>query len=359
LVTEKFRASVVAVPIIVRFAVKLVKLFTVIELTVIPVPTFTVVAPLIKFVPVKTTSSVCKRLPLIGEMLVKVGAGFPPTVKPFGNVAVPPPGGVLVTETLRALSAALEPMVILAVICVVLLTMVELTVTSAPKLTELTLLTKFIPVKTTSTVCKRLPLAGETLVNAAAGLFTVKVRFAEIPPPGPLLTTEKIRAPVAAAAVIVRFAVKLVELFTVVELTVMPLPTFTEVTPLIKFVPVKPTSSFCKRLPLVGEILAKTGTGLFTVNVWFAEVPPPGALLATEKSCAPVAALAVMVRFAVKLVELLTVVELTVMPVPAFTAVRPLIKLVPVKTTSSVCKRLPLIGDRLVKVGTGLLTVKI
>jgi hypothetical protein len=36
------------------------------------------VTPLIKFVPVKTTSSVCKRLPLAGTMLVKIGAGYLP-----------------------------------------------------------------------------------------------------------------------------------------------------------------------------------------------------------------------------------------------------------------------------------------
>jgi len=81
------------------------------------------------------------------------------------------------------------------------------------------------------------------------------------------LVTEKLLAPAAAAEVMVRFAVKLVELFTVVELTVMPLPTFTEVTPVIKLVPVKFTSSVCKRLPLVGEMLVKVGAGLFTVNV--------------------------------------------------------------------------------------------
>jgi len=82
------------------------------------------------------------------------------------------------------------------------------------------------------------------------------------------LVTKKFRAPVAAPAAIVRFAVKLVELFTVVELTVMPLPTFTEVTPLIKFVPVKITSSVCKRLPLIGKMLVNVGAGLLpTVNV--------------------------------------------------------------------------------------------
>jgi len=264
----------------------------------------------------------------------------------------------LVIETLRAPNAALASMEIFAVICVVPplagLTVVEFTVMSAPKLTELTPSIKFVPVKITSNVCKRLPLAGKRFAKVGAGLFTVKVLFAEVPPPGALLVTEKFRAPVTAPAVIVRFAVKLVALFTVVELTVMPLPTFTEETPSIKFVPVKTTSSVCKRLPLVSERLAKVGTGLFTVKVLFAEVPPPGALLVTEKFRAPVAAPAAIVKFAVKLVALFTVVELIVISLPTFTEVTLLIKFVPVKTTSNVCKRLPLFGEMLVKVGAGL-----
>lgn len=65
----------------------------------------------------------------------------------------------------------------------------------------------------------------------------------------------------------VRLAVKLVELVTLVALTVMSDPTFTEVTPLIKFVPVKTTSSVCNRFPLFGEMLVKAGAGLFTVKV--------------------------------------------------------------------------------------------
>ena len=180
----------------------------------------------------------------------------------------PPPGLLLVTETLRAPSAALASMVIFAVICVALFTVAEFKVMSAPKVTELTPSIKFVPVKTTSSVCKRLPLVGERLVKVGGGLPTVKVWFAEVPPPGALLVTKKFRAPVAAPAAIVRFVVKLVELFTVVELTVIPVPTFTVVTPVIKFVPVKTTSSVCKRSPLFGAMLVKVGAGLLpTVNV--------------------------------------------------------------------------------------------
>ena len=91
--------------------------------------------------------------------------------------------------------------------------------------------------------------------------------MSEAPPPGPLLVTEKFFAPVLANVVMVRLAVKLVELVTVMELTVMPAPTFTEVTPLIKFVPVKTTSRVCKRLPFVGAMLVKVGAGLLTVKV--------------------------------------------------------------------------------------------
>jgi hypothetical protein len=147
------------------------------------------------------------------------------------------------------------------------LTVVELTVISAPKLAELTPLIKFDPLRTTSSVCPRLPLLGERLVKLGAGLFTVKLCVFEVPPPGLLLVTEKFRAPVAARAVMVRLAVKLVELVTICEFTVMPAPTLTELTPLIKFVPGKTTSNVCKRFPLAGERLVKVGAGLPTVKI--------------------------------------------------------------------------------------------
>ena len=142
-------------------------------------PKLTEVTPLIKLVPVRTTSSVCKRPPLVGEMLVKVGTGLPATVKPFAKVAVPPPGAALVTETSRGPNGAKERIVILAVICVALLTTTELKTNSMPpnncKNGELTPSMKLVPVITTSSVCRRLPLFGEMLVTVGTGLFTVKV----------------------------------------------------------------------------------------------------------------------------------------------------------------------------------------
>ena len=84
-------------------------------------------------------------------MTVVVVAGLL-TVKPLASVAVPPPGAGLVTETLRAPVVAPDPIVIFAVRLVPLFTVTVLTVMFAPKLTVVTPLMKFVPVKVTSIV---------------------------------------------------------------------------------------------------------------------------------------------------------------------------------------------------------------
>ena len=72
----------------------------------------------------------------------------------------------------------------------------------------------------------------EPRVVVVAGLLTVKpfTRVA-VPPPGVGLVAETLRAPTAAPAPIVIFAVILMLLFTVVVFTVMLGPKFTELTP--------------------------------------------------------------------------------------------------------------------------------
>src|ERR1044071_5635631 len=164
-------------------------------------------------------------------MLVSVAAGLL-TVKVWLPL-VPPPGPLFVTEKLRAPVAAAVVTVMFAVIWVALSTVVLLTVMPAPTLPELTPVMNPAPLNVTSNVASRSPDVGEIAVSVGAGLFTVKVWLPLVPPPGPLLVTEKLWAPVAAAAVTVMFAVIWVALSTVVVLTVMPAPTFTELTPVM------------------------------------------------------------------------------------------------------------------------------
>src|SRR4051812_15483520 len=106
-------------------------------------------------------------------MLARVGAGLL-TVKPFVSVAVPPPGLALVTDTFRVPVAAVEPIVMLAVIWVELSTVVVLTLSLHDALPIFTPVMKLVPVKTTSSVWPRLPLVGLMLARVGAGLLTVK-----------------------------------------------------------------------------------------------------------------------------------------------------------------------------------------
>ncbi len=243
-----------------------------------------------------------------------------------------------------------------AVSCVGLSTVVVLTVMPAPTFTVLTPAMKLVPVNTTLSVCSRSPVAGATEVSVGAGLLTVKVWVAVVPPPGVAFVTEKVRGPVAAAAVIVRFAVICVGPFTVVVFSVIPAPTFTVLAPVMKLVPVNTTSSVWSRLPLVVPSDVRVGSGFSTVKVWGALVTP--GVFVTVKLRPPVVAAPVMVMLAVICVALLTVVVLTVMPGPTSTELAPFTKPVPVKMTLSVWSRSPVAGTMAVSVGAGLLTVK-
>ena len=59
-------------------------------------------------------------------------------VNAFVKLAVPPPGAGFVTDTLRAPTAAPDPIVMLAVILMLLFTVTVLTVMFAPKFTVVT-----------------------------------------------------------------------------------------------------------------------------------------------------------------------------------------------------------------------------
>src|SRR5438045_5128864 len=90
------------------------------------------------------------------------------TVNAPVKVVVPPTGATFVTETSRGPVAAVDAIVMFAVICVPLSTDAVLTVMLGPKLTELTPLMKFVPVKTTFSVCVRVPLVGAMLIKVGA-----------------------------------------------------------------------------------------------------------------------------------------------------------------------------------------------
>ncbi len=92
-------------------------------------------------------------------------------------------------------------------------------------------------------------------------------------------------------------------------------------------------------MPAVVPSAVSVGAGLLTVNVCGALVPLPA--FVTVKVRGPVAAAAVIVMLAVICVALFTVVVFTVIPRPTSTELAPLTKPVPVKTTSSVWRRLP------------------
>ena len=87
--------------------------------------------------------------------------------------------------------------------------------------------------------------------------MTVKVT----PPLVPFeVVTVTVRSPLTAAGSIEKAAVKVVELVTLTELTVTPVPlTVIEVAPVTKFVPVNVTMTFAFWLPLFGEMPLSVG----------------------------------------------------------------------------------------------------
>ena len=83
------------------------------------------------------------------------------------------------TVTVLAPVAAPLVMVMLAVICVALSTVVELTVIPSPKLTEDTL-PKFVPVRTTFSVWSRFPALGLIAVSVGAALLFTTTPFVSV-----------------------------------------------------------------------------------------------------------------------------------------------------------------------------------
>src|SRR5438874_1040926 len=190
---------------------------------------------------------------------------------------VPPPGAGVATVICAVPAAATSAAEMAAVSCVPLRNVV---VRAAPFQRTAEPLTKPLPfTRSVSGPVPAVAPVGVSPVSPGAGLLTVKVCAAEVPPPGVGVTTVTCGVPAAATSAAAMAAVSCVALTKVV---VRAVPFQRTVEPLTKLVPV--TVSVRAALPadvLVGDSVESVGEGLLTLNVCAAEVPPPGAGVTT------------------------------------------------------------------------------
>ena len=126
---------------------------------------------------------------------------------------------------------------------------------------------------------------GEMLEIEGTGLVTVRMTAAEVPPPGEGVETVMDNKAPAARSDAGRLAFNCV-LPTNVVVRLDPLTCITE--PLMKLLPVTVNVvPFVPAATLLGEILEREGTGLFTVRLRAPLVPPPGAALTTVMERVP------------------------------------------------------------------------
>src|SRR2546423_4195855 len=190
---------------------------------------------------------------------------------------VPPPGAGVATVICAVPAVPRSAAEMAAVSCVALRNVV---VRAAPFQRTVELLTKPLPfTRSVSGPVPAVAPVGVSAVSPGAALLTVKACAAEAPPPGAGVTTVTCGVPAAATSAAATAAVICVALTKVV---VRVAPFHLTVLPLTKPVPV--TVSVKAGLPadvLVGDRAARGGAELLTVNVWAAEVPPPGAGVTT------------------------------------------------------------------------------
>ena len=175
-----------------------------------------------------------------------------------------------------------------------------------------------------------------------------------MPPPGAAFTTVIDSVPAVVESKAGMTAVNWVELTKVV---VSAVPLKSAVEPLTKLVPVSVMVVFA--LPMTveaGLMLVSVGTGLLTVSVCAAEVPPPGVAFTTVIDSLPAVVRSVGGMTAVNWVALTNVV---VGAVPLKSAVEPLTKLVPVSVMVVALPTNVEAGLMLVSVGAGLVGVMV
>jgi hypothetical protein len=349
-VTVTLRTVAAAFAAIVNVTVKLVVLATLGVPTAMPVPLrFTLVAPITKFVPVNVTSTTFPATPKFGCTFVNVGCCADGACTVNVCALLVPPN--VVTVTLRAVVAAFAAIVNVTVKLVVLVTFGVPTVMPAPlTFTLVAPITKFVPVKVTSTAFPATPKFGCTFVNVGCGAWTVNVCALLVPP---TVVTVTLRAVAAAFAAIVNVTVKLVVLVTFGVPTVMPVPlTITVVAPAMKLVPVNVTPTAFPATPEFGCTFVNVGGcagGACTVNVCALLVPP---VVVTVTLRGVAAAFAAIVNVTVKLVGPVTFGVPTVIPVPlTATVVPPITKFVPVNVRSTEFPATAVFGCTFVSVG--------
>ena len=192
--------------------------------TEMPGPKFATDVPLIQLVywPVIVTLTAAFGVPMFGLMTVMTGVPGR-TVKPLFRFRFCEP---VVTLTVRAPTVAFAAMLILAVSCVALATVMKLVVIPEPKPTVEVACAKLekAPSITTLRVAPAVPVPGVAEVSAGTPARTEKppVMLATWPP----VVTVTLREAIVAVGLMVMFATASVASETVSELTVMPAPKF-------------------------------------------------------------------------------------------------------------------------------------
>src|SRR5712692_1804668 len=268
---------------------------------------------------------------------LSVGGGSA-TVNPPVRIPDCPSGFVTVTS--RGPSAAVAPIAIATDSCVDDTTVVELTVTPAPK-DALAPVWKLVPVTVTVRLAPGAPVLGATLLIVGT-TGTVAVALAVLPS--------------AKFAVSVKLVPGVKELESAANRTkTLPSATAKLTAPLRPFSSAPSTLNASEPWPTLSRSLPRNtrlsvGGGIATVNPP-ARVPvcPPGFVTVTSRG--PSAAVAPIAIATDSCVDDTTVVELTVIPAPK-DALAPVWKLVPVTVTVRLAPGAPVLGATLPIVGT-------
>jgi hypothetical protein len=269
LMTVRLRAPVAADGAMLMFPVSEVALLNVTELTVMPVPENVTFAPLTKPVPLMVMFWFDAPWPRpLGLVELTVGPAL--TVKPF--VLVPTPASPFVSVTSRVPTVAVAETVMLAVSCVELTKVVELTVIPFPneEASEAPLTKPLPPIVMLWLVAPWPRLLGLVELTVGAAL-TVKMPVA-VPAPLSGFVTVTFRAPVVAPEDTLMFAVSEVALLNVTELTVMQVPENVTFAPLTKPVPLMVMLWFDAPWPRESGAALVTVTGEVTDTVFGALV---------------------------------------------------------------------------------------